>query len=148
MAILRFPFCPHADCPRHWLDDGVPYTDYESWGSYSTRTFGIVPRCRCRACGHTFSSQTFSLDYYAKRLISYHDLLGRLAATSSLSAIGRAYSASPGTVSNRISRTSRQAFAFDSRLSRTRAPSENRLGYVSISSPSLKTQARISAWCV
>jgi hypothetical protein len=121
----RFPFCPHRDCPRHWLDDSEPYTDYESWGSYSTRAFGPVPRFRCLVCGHTFSTQTFSVDYYAKRCIQYSDLLGRLASTSSLSAIGRAYRASTDTISNRISRASRQALAFESRLARTRSVSED-----------------------
>jgi hypothetical protein len=71
-------------------------------------------------CGHTFSTQTFRVDYYAKRVIDYADLLYRHAATSSLSAIGRAISASTDTVSNRISRAARQALAFESRLSRTR----------------------------
>jgi hypothetical protein len=121
----RFPFCPHSDCSRHWLDENEPYTDYESWGYYSTRTFGKVPRFRCLVCGHTFSSQTFSLDYYAKRQFDYSDLLGRLVSTSSLSAIGRAFRASTDTVSNRISRAARQALAFESRLIRTRSPSED-----------------------
>lgn len=125
MDTPRFPFCPHSDCPDHWLDDSEPYTDFDSWGSYSTKTFGSVHRFRCRSCGRTFSSQTFSLDYYAKRSFDYSDLLLRLASTSSLSAIARAYSASTDSVSNRISRASRQALAFDSRLANSRSPSED-----------------------
>jgi hypothetical protein len=65
------------------------------------------------------------VDYYAKRRIDYQDLLGRLVATSSLSAIGRALNASTDTVSNRISRAARQGLAFESRLSRTRRLGED-----------------------
>ena len=120
-----FPYCPRTDCVHHQDRPAHPYTDFESWGSYSTTAFGHVPRFRCLACGHTFSTQTFSVDYYAKRSIDYADLVSRIAETSSLSAIGRAIAASTDTVSNRISRAARQALAAESRLSRTRLPSED-----------------------
>lgn len=120
MAEFVPPFCPHPDCPHHNPDPHSPYTQYQPWGSYSTTTFGVVPRFRCLSCRHTFSVQSFSVDYYAKRRIDYDDLLLRLVATSSLSAIGRALRASTDTVSNRISRAARQALAFESRLARTR----------------------------
>jgi transposase-like protein len=121
----RFPFCPKRACALHWLESNQPYNEYVPWGFYSTKAFGVVPRFRCTACGRTFSTQTFSVDYYAKRVIDYQDLLVRLVSTSSLSAIGRAIAASTDTVSNRLSRASRQALAFESRLSRTRRLSEN-----------------------
>jgi hypothetical protein len=114
------PFCPYANCPSHEPDPHQIYRQYRPWGSYSTKTFGTVPRYRCLVCLHTFSAQTFSVDYYAKRRIDYPDLLGRLVATSSLSAIGRVIHASTDTVSNRISRAARQGLAVGSRLARTR----------------------------
>jgi hypothetical protein len=120
-----FPYCPHRGCIHHRFPGTKLYTNYESWGSYPTKAFGPVPRFRCLACGHTFSTQTFSVDYFAKRVIDYSDILTRLVSTSSLSAIGRAIEASTDTVSNRISRAARQALAFESRLSRSRFPSEN-----------------------
>ena len=125
MDEYSFPYCPHFSCPRHHLEPDDHYTDFIAWGSYTTAAFGEVPRFRCTVCGHTFSVQTFRVDYYAKRVIDYSDLLYRHAATSSLSAIGRAIHASTDTVSNRISRASRQALAFESRLSRTRNLSED-----------------------
>jgi hypothetical protein len=41
------------------------------------------PCFRCRACGKSFSTQTFSLDYYAKRVIAYDDLLKRHVGSES-----------------------------------------------------------------
>lgn len=125
MEAYSFPYCPHTSCPRHHLTQDEPYTEFIAWGSYSTVAFGEVSRFRCTVCGHTFSSQTFRVDYYAKRVIDYSDLLYRLVSTSSLSAIGRVISASADTVSNRISRAARQALAFESRLSRGRNLSED-----------------------
>jgi hypothetical protein len=125
MTEQTFPFCPHPDCPCHRLDSDEPYTQFQPWGSYSTAAFGLVPRFRCLVCGHTFSTQTFRVDYYAKRVIDYSDLLHRFVATSSLSALGRALAASTDTISNRISRAARQAIAFGSHLARTRRPSED-----------------------
>jgi hypothetical protein len=125
MKANSFPYCPNNFCPRHWLEPHEDYTEFIEWGSYSTKAFGVVSRFRCKICGHTFSTQSFRVDYYAKRVIDYSDLLDRLAATSSLSAMGRAISASTDTISNHISRAARQALAFESRLSRTRSLSEN-----------------------
>ncbi len=84
-----------------------------------------MPRFRCTACGKTFSSQTFSVDYYAKRVVDYEDLAGRLSACECLRAIGRALGLSSDSVSNRIARAARQALAAESRLSSTRVLAED-----------------------
>ena len=145
-----FPCCPYEECPCHYLGPDEPYTEFQDWGSYDTKAFGEVPRFRCLVCGHTFSTQTFRVDYYAKRVIDYSDLLLRLAGTSSLSAIGRAISASTDTVSNRIARASRQALAFESRLSCTRSPSEDLAadGFESFLCQHLNTTKRKGAYFV
>jgi hypothetical protein len=96
-----------------------------TWGSYQTRAFGTVPRFRCLICGKTFSRQTFRIDYYAKRLLDYENLSQRLSSCESLSAIGRAFHASPDSVSNRISRAARQVLAFESEVQCTRHPDED-----------------------
>jgi transposase-like protein len=119
------PFCGSPRCRYHTLSRATPYVDFIAWGSYSTKTFGEVPRFRCTVCGRTFSRQTFCLNYYAKRVIGYEDVARRLACCESLSAIGRAHGASTDTISNRISRASRQALAFESIQASTRHPDED-----------------------
>jgi len=116
MPCFRPPFCARNGCPHHTPQQQHPYTAYIEWGSYTTKAFGTVPRFRCTQCGKTFSRQTFRLDYYAKRILEYQDIARRLASTESLSAIGRALRASTDSVSNRISRASRQALAAESEL--------------------------------
>jgi transposase-like protein len=120
MDAFKPPFCARPDCPAHTPDPRKPYTDYIDWGSYRTRAFGTVPRFRCTRCGKTFSAQTFRVDYYTKKVLDYEELACRLVSCESLSAIGRAVGASTDVVSNRISRASRQALAFESRLSGSR----------------------------
>jgi len=119
------PFCARQSCVHHRLDPPTPYTDFIPWGFYSTKAFGLVPRFRCLACGKTFSVQTFSPHYYAKRRLDYQDIARRLASCESLSAIGRALRSSTDTISNRISRAARQTLAFDSRLGSCRFPHED-----------------------
>ncbi|MEI6873561.1 MAG: hypothetical protein WCL50_00365 [Spirochaetota bacterium] len=119
------PFCARNSCRHHEYPRIDPYADFVPWGSYPTKAFGRVPRFRCTVCGKTFSVQTFRPDYYAKRVIDYDDIARRLASCESLTAIGRSLGASTDTVSNRISRASRQALAFESDQASTRHPEED-----------------------
>mgnify|MGYP006297653341 CR=1 FL=1 len=121
------PFCPNPACSCH---DGNHLTQqplrkhaarthesgtHEPWfvrkGFYTASRCGRVQRFRCRHCGTGFSEQTFSLDYFAKRTVSYHRIEEMIGSTSSLRDISRALHISLGTVSNRISRLARQAMA-------------------------------------
>ena len=119
------PFCASPSCICHGRNAGSPYTQFIAWGSYSTRAFGRVRRFRCILCGTTFSEQTFRPDYYAKRVIDYDEVAQRLASCESLSAMARTHHASTDTISNRISRASRQALAFESELASFRHPHED-----------------------
>jgi transposase-like protein len=119
------PFCPHRGCSEHFIHRAQPYQAVVPWGFYETKAFGRIPRFRCTRCGRTFSVQTFRLDYYAKRAVGYDDLALRLSSCESLRAIGRAIGLSCDSVSNRVSRASRQALAAESTLSSCRTPSED-----------------------
>ena len=118
------PFCARESCIHHQPATTAPYHAYVPWGFYHTKAFGKVPRYRCTSCGKTFSRQTFRLDYYAKQSLSYQDIIQRLSSCESLSAIGRALSASTDTISNRISRAARQALAISAELSSSLHPDE------------------------
>jgi len=67
------PFCPYEACKFHSHPPEGPWWRRE--GFHSTRCFGPVPRFRCLGCHRTFSAQTFSIDYYAKRKIDYRPLV-------------------------------------------------------------------------
>jgi hypothetical protein len=65
------PFCPNRECVWHYPPFPQGRGWYVKWGLYETEAFGSVQRYRCTGCGKTFSSQTFSLDYYSKRVVDY-----------------------------------------------------------------------------
>jgi transposase-like protein len=111
----KLKFCPNNECKLH-NKQLKPYTWYDRYGTYKTKVFGRVQRYKCRRCGHTFSDQTYSIDYYAKRVIDYEELLKKIISTSSNRDISRDFSISTGTVSNKISRLSRQAIAVHEEL--------------------------------
>lgn len=117
-----FSFCPNSSCPYHQCAPGTRW--YVALGHYHTRCFGEVPRFRCKGCGRIFSPQTFSVDYYAKRRLSYPHLERLLCSSMSQRALARHLAASLGTISNRIGRLSRQALALHATLRPLATPSE------------------------
>src|SRR5512133_701330 len=108
------PFCPNPRCVNHI----APTTQvwYKPAGFHPTKAFGDVPRFRCLSCRRTFSTQTFSVDYYAKKVVNYRDLVGRQVGAMSLRATARTLHVSCGTVQNRIDRCCRNALALHARL--------------------------------
>ena len=109
------PFCPYGSCANHQ----VPTTTYwyRPYGFHFTKAFGPVPRFKCLQCGRTFSKQTFSIDYYAKRVVDYRDLGSRHSGSMSLRGTARALKSSCGTVQNRLERLDRQVLALHADLS-------------------------------
>ena len=99
-------FCSNKKCPNH--SHAPPPRWFIRYGTYRTSAFGTVLRYRCRACGRTFSSQTFSIDYFAKRRISYHRLFRLLVSCTSIRDLSRIFACSTGTIANKTTRLSRQ----------------------------------------
>ncbi len=118
------PFCPYSDCRYH---NEAPAEDnwYRSSGSYETKAFGTVSRFRCTACGRTFSEQTFSLDYYAKRKLSYRQIIDHMTNCGGLRATGRIIGVSHQAISNRLGRLARQSMALHAELLEDFIPKEN-----------------------
>ena len=110
----QFSFCPNSRCDWHLAAPGAAW--YSPAGSHSTVAFGEVRRFRCHSCGRSFSEQTFSIDYYAKRRLDYSRLLEMHSSAASVRALGRSFRVSCGTVQNKLDRLSRQAVALHARL--------------------------------
>jgi len=116
------PFCPHPACPNHHQSEG------QWWslnGSHQTKAFGTVQRFVCTHCGKSFSVQTFSVNYYAKRLIDLVELERLSCSSMSLRALSRHLSCTCDTVQNRIDRLSRQGIALHSGLRTLTDPRED-----------------------
>lgn len=104
------PFCPNRRCRYHRVPEGT-YTAYSSFGFYTTQRQGRLARYLCKACGSSFSSQTFSLSYYLKKEGSFAAIQSRLCNTEGIRAIGRTLGLSCASVSNRIGRMARNCTA-------------------------------------
>ena len=118
----RPPFCPHEGCPCH-IDPDSPESRvladldwFKRNGSYPTKVRGPIERFKCLVCGRGFSTQTFSLDYYTKRIIDYESVCRELCSSSSVRCISRSLGCSCDSVTNRISRYARQCISAGSRL--------------------------------
>ena len=99
--------CPNPEC-IHYL---TPMNNhwYRKISPYRTKTFGLVNRFLCKACHKSFSTQTFSIDYYAKRKLNHLYIFNQINAGAGLRNIARDLHVSPKTVTNRINRLARNA---------------------------------------
>ncbi len=102
-------FCPRSGCTAHYDPPADRWWSRD--GSYSTLLSGIVLRFRCRLCGKRFSTRSFSIDYYAKRSVSYPQLLGHLSSCCGVRAAGRQLQVDHKTIMNKFMRFARQALA-------------------------------------
>jgi len=115
-------FCPYATCTFH--TKAPPHRWWSSEGFHHTKAFGPVARFRCSSCGRTFSVQTFSPHYYAKRVIDLQQLERLSASSMGTRALSRQFACSCGTVTNRIDRIARQGIGLHSKLRKLADPHE------------------------
>ena len=101
------PHCPNPDC-SHYAPPQSPHW-FRKKGFYRTKTFGRIPRFRCSACSTSFSRQTFSLDYYAKRLLDYSYIYRQINAGAGIRNIARDLNVREKAITNRINRMARNA---------------------------------------
>jgi transposase-like protein len=83
------------------------------FGSFSRQCLPrTVPRFRCRHCGSTFSSQSFSTTYYLKRPDLLEPIFHRLLSCAGYRQIAREARCSPTTVMGQAARLGRHALLF------------------------------------
>jgi len=107
------PFCPNKKCCQHFEGSHTPNW-YRLNGTHHTNAFGDVQRYICKSCGRTFSRQTFSLNFYAKKVIDYEEIFRQLRSTAGIRDLSRNLDVSCGSIENRIFRMAHWALAFHS----------------------------------
>jgi transposase-like protein len=110
-------FCPNPECVHHAYHlEGKQSNWYSKDGFYQTKAHGRIQRFKCRACKTRFSTQTFSIHYYAKKIVDPKKILRGLVSTSSLSDLSRDLNVSVHTIINRQNRMAKQAVGLHSRM--------------------------------
>lgn len=109
------PFCPIRSCPYHWPERSRMRGWWRKAGHYRCARAGRVQRFQCLHCLHRFSETSFSIDYFAKRPVDYHRLVGLVVNAASVRATARQLRISPQAVNNRVLRVARQALALHAR---------------------------------
>lgn len=100
-------FCPWQGCTEHQRRQ--PGYRFRRHGFFSTAQRRRIPRFRCRACGRTFSRQTFAVSYYRKRPALLRPVAAGLVAGSALRQIARSLHCAPNTVARISARLGRHA---------------------------------------
>ena len=116
------PFCPSRQCRFHLGTVGWHWIRH---GRYTRRCEPrSIPRFRCRHCGVSFSSQTFSTTYYLKRPELQIPLFHRLIACSGYRQMVREMRCSPTTLMGQAARLGRHALLTLHQLRPPGAPRE------------------------
>src|SRR5260221_8400082 len=101
------PHCPRSQCPSQ--GSGAPWR-WIRHGSFVRQSAPQrIPRFRCVACGHTFSSQTYSTTYWLRRPEVLEAVAFWLLACSGYRQIAREARCAPTTVLPHASRLGRHA---------------------------------------
>jgi transposase-like protein len=108
------PHCPNPECTHY--DHPKKRSWFQKAGTYATISFGKVPRFLCKSCRKYFSTQTFSIDYYAKRLVNYRYVYNQINAGAGIRNIARDLNLRDSTVTNRIHRLARNALLLNQML--------------------------------
>lgn len=101
-------FCPNQNCPCHNRDTAADTDWFVRFGSFFTKARGAIQRFRCRRCGTTCSTQTFSTHYWTHSTGDLKHLEYQLTSCSGLRQIGRMNGYSYRVVKNRTHRLARQ----------------------------------------
>jgi len=101
-------FCPHRGCPRHH-DHPRDRFPFASVGSYDRSDGRRVPRYRCASCRRTFSKQTFSVSYFAKRPELIEPVAAALVNGAAHRQIARTLGCAPSTVTRIAAKLGRHA---------------------------------------
>ena len=106
-SVRRPEFCPNPDCRFHNRDLARRSRWYYRYGSFTSFARGRTRRFRCKNCGKTCSTQTFSIHYWTHLHINLRDLDDRLNACAGYRQIARSLSVSYQVIKNRVLRLSR-----------------------------------------
>ena len=113
------PHCPRSDCRYHSCAEGWRWSRHGFYARVAAPQ--RIQRFRCAACGHTFSSQSFSPTYWLKRPEVLEPTLHRLLACSGYRQIAREARCCATTVMRHAARLGRHALLW-LHLHRPRGP--------------------------
>lgn len=104
------PHCPRSDCAYHTPSPGWRWVRYGSFPRQASPW--RIPRFRCVHCRHTFSSQSFRVDYWLRRPDVLRALTFRLLTCSGYRQLAREPRCAPTTIMRQVARLGRQALLF------------------------------------
>lgn len=104
-------FCPRPSCPYYDRERAAGQQWYLRFGTFFTRCRGVIQRFRCKACGKTCSTQTFSVHYWTHSTEDYQTLLKGICSCTGLRQHGRFVDVSFRVVQNRIRHLARNCLA-------------------------------------
>jgi hypothetical protein len=104
-------FCPNPACRFYNRTAAATHRWYIHFGKFYTQCRGWITRFRCRFCGKTCSTQTFSVHYWTHSTNDLVWLMHHLGSSSGLRQIGRYSGLSYRVIQNRVRRLARNSLS-------------------------------------
>jgi len=108
--------CTNPRCPYFHHTNAADTSWRREHGTYETKAFGTVQRYQCQHCRKTFSTQSFSIDYWVHYPIDYLPLIRSLVSTSGQGNTTRFSGLRYEVIQNRYERLSRFFLAVHAHL--------------------------------
>lgn len=116
-SITEPEFCPNPACHYHIRSNSRNSPWFRRFGSFPTKSRGVISRFICKYCGKTCSTQTFSIHYWTHSTVDLGLIDDRFYAGSGYRQIGRDLGLGYRVLRNRCKRLARNYLnLFDSFL--------------------------------
>jgi len=109
------PYCPNPECSTNH-SEGETEPKFRKKGFGKNHQSEKIQRYQCKICGHAFNINTFHIDYYTHRKISYKRLVDSLISSSGIRDMARQFKCSSKTILNRIDRLANKAAALTAQI--------------------------------
>ena len=110
-CITEPEFCPRETCIYYNREKAKNTKWYIRFGTHYSKCRGTIQRFRCKHCGKTFSTQTYSIHYWTHSTIDFYEFAQLLYSCSGLLQTARFKGYTYRVVQNRIRRLARNCLA-------------------------------------
>ena len=110
-GIIKPEFCPNPLCRFYDPARAASANWYIGFGRYYTLCRGWIKRFRCRSCGKTCSTQTFSIHYWTHSTSDFLWISQMLTSSSALRQMARFCGHTYRVIQNRVRRLARNSLS-------------------------------------
>lgn len=108
--------CTNPNCKYHHPEACKGHSWYYSHGRFYTKARGWISRFRCKTCGKTCSTQSFSIHYWTHSTLDFYSIARAVTSCSGLLQLARLHKVTYRVIQNRIRRLARNCLFLSAKV--------------------------------